>query len=180
MCYTKYDQDIVSKYKVKLVGWPKLVKFANPYKIGTIGEIQKLYQALKVGRCRWVAQSQRQQAAHMEMPTKKVDANELVVKKRKQRSDKRKMREKGDKGKKVRKRAQNEEVGGSMGAEDNSDREQKSRLLPKKKQKSVATGRTHTMKKLPPASKSKAFISDSVSSDEYILSTSCPIIYMPF
>lgn len=56
MCYTKYDQDMVSKHKVKIVGWPKSVKFVNPFRIRTVDKIQKLCQALKVGECKLVAQ----------------------------------------------------------------------------------------------------------------------------
>ncbi|KAF8239106.1 hypothetical protein L208DRAFT_1478308 [Tricholoma matsutake] len=39
MSYMKYDCNIISKYKVELLGWPTSVKFANPLEIGTIGEI---------------------------------------------------------------------------------------------------------------------------------------------
>ena len=92
MCYVKYNLDIVSKHEVKIIGWPEAIKFSNPSEIGTINEIQKPRQALKLGECKWVAQSRRQQAAHTEMLTTKVAAGELVVKKRKQRWDKGKMR----------------------------------------------------------------------------------------
>jgi hypothetical protein len=34
MSYMKYDCDIVSKYKVELLGWPTSIKFANPSEIG--------------------------------------------------------------------------------------------------------------------------------------------------
>ncbi|KAF8223327.1 hypothetical protein L208DRAFT_1381503 [Tricholoma matsutake] len=164
----KYDWDIVSKHKVKIVGWPELVKFTNPSKIGTVDEIQKLCQALKVGECKWVAQSRRQQAAHTEMLSAKVAAGELVVKKRKQRSDKGKTRGKGDKkaaaGKAGKCTWDNEE--GSAGDEDDDGKEQERRQPPKKKRKSVATVMARTVKKLPPAPKSKAFISESTDNDE--------------
>ena len=97
MCYVKYDQDIVSKDKVKLVGWHESVKFANLSTIRTVNEIWKLHQALRVGECKWVVLSQRQQTAHAEMLAGKVAAGEPIVKKRKQRSDKGKQRGKGDK-----------------------------------------------------------------------------------
>lgn len=172
MCYVKYDRDIVSKYKVKIVGWPESVKFLNPSQIGTIDEIRKLRQALWVGECKWVAQSRRQQAAHTDMLAAKVAASEHVVKKRKQRSDKGKTRGKGDKNAaaeksgKVGKRTQDDEEGGSTEGEGSDVEEQEHRQPPKKKRKSVATGRARAMKKLPPAPKSKAFISDSSDSGD--------------
>lgn len=37
--YRKYEFNIVSKHKVKLVGWPSAIKFANPSEIGTMDNI---------------------------------------------------------------------------------------------------------------------------------------------
>ena len=92
MCYVKYDQNIVAKHKVELVGWPASVKFANPSEISNVDDIRKLHHALNIGECKWIVQSQGQQAAYAEKITRKVAAGELVVKKRKQRSDKGKPR----------------------------------------------------------------------------------------
>jgi hypothetical protein len=39
MSYRKFGLDIVSKYKVKLFGWPLAIKFANPSEIGTVDDI---------------------------------------------------------------------------------------------------------------------------------------------
>ena len=101
MCYVKYKQDIVSKHKVELVGWPAAIKFSNPSEIGTVEEIRKLHQALKVGDCKWIAQSRRQQAAYVAMLAEKEAAGERVVKKRKERSDKGKTRAGAKSGKKA-------------------------------------------------------------------------------
>ena len=164
MCYVKYDRDIVSKHKVKIVGWPKAVKFANPSEIGTVDEIRKLCQALKVGECMWVAQSRRQQAAHTEMLATRVAAGELVVKKRKQRSDKGKTRGKGGE---IHEKVVRDEKGGSAGNEDDND-DDNGGQPPKKKQKCVTTARARACaaKKLPPAPKSKPFIDDSDDDDD--------------
>ena len=166
MCYVKYDWDIISKHKVKIVGWPEAVKFANPSEIGTINEIRKLCQALKLSECKWVTQSQRQQAAHTEMLTMKVAASELVVKKKKRRSDKGKMRGKGGrKSVEICEKGMQDERGGSMGNEDddNDDGGQP----PKKRQKCMTTGRARVcaLKKLPPTPKSKPLIDESDNDD---------------
>jgi hypothetical protein len=94
MSYLKYEHNIITKYKVKLVGWPLTIKFASPSEIGTVDEIHRLCQALKVGDCKWIAQMWRQQQAHLEMPAMWEAAGESVGKKRKQRSDKGKTRRK--------------------------------------------------------------------------------------
>jgi hypothetical protein len=52
MSYLKYERNIVTKYKVELVGWPLTIKFASPSKIGTVDEIHRLRQALKDGDCK--------------------------------------------------------------------------------------------------------------------------------
>ncbi|KAF8226330.1 hypothetical protein L208DRAFT_1302540, partial [Tricholoma matsutake] len=97
MSYIKYECDIVTKYKVELLGWPIAVKFANPSEIGTVGDIRQLRQALKVGECKWVAQSRWQQVDHAEKLAAREAAGEPGIKKRKERSDKGKMRKKGAK-----------------------------------------------------------------------------------
>jgi hypothetical protein len=169
MCYVKYDRDIVSKHKVKIVGWPKAIKFANPSEIGTVDKIRKLCQALKVSKCKWVAQSRRQQAAHTEMLATKVAASELVVMKRKQRSDKGKTRGKaGGKSVETRQKDMRNEGGGSVGNEDDDDNDDDNGgQPPKKRQKRVTTGRARAraLKKLPPAPKSKPFIDESDDND---------------
>jgi hypothetical protein len=123
MSYIKYERDIVSKYKVKLVGWPLTVKFANPSEIGTVDDIRHLRQVLKIGECKWVVLTRRQQIAHEEIFAAKVASGELVGKKRKERSDKGKTRGnlKGTKkpGKVDRKRMR--ENNNSEGDEDEDD-----------------------------------------------------------
>jgi hypothetical protein len=163
MNYAKYDRDIVSKYKVKLVGWPSTIKFANPSEIGTVDDIRNLRQALKTGECKWVALSRRQQIAHEETVAAKVATGELTVKKRKERSDKGKTRGKGTKkpGKVGGKRVRAEE---SSEDDDDSDEDGNEAPRPaKKKRKSATSAVARAAKKLPPAPKSNEYI---VNSDE--------------
>jgi hypothetical protein len=173
MCYVKYDQDIVTKHKVELVGWPVSIKFANPSEIGTVDDIRKLRQALKVGDCKWIVQSRGQQAAYAERLAEKVAAGEQVVKKRKERSDKGKPRvskkaASGQSGKGGRKHIEDKERGPGVGEDDsnsNSNDSEESRQLPKKKRKyTAAKGRIE--KKLPPTQKSNEFINTDDEDDD--------------
>ena len=162
----KYEQEIIIKHKVELVGWPMSIKFANPSDVGTVSDIQRLFQALKTGECKWIMQSWGQQAAYAEMLTGKVAAGEQVVKKRKERSDKGKTREKGSKkavtgksGKEGRKvRGDNDRGSGASEGGDDDDKEPG---LLRKKQKHGTVAKAHVKKKLPPALKSKKFMVDS-------------------
>jgi hypothetical protein len=159
MSYIKYERDIVSKYKVKLVGWPSTIKFASPSEIGTVDDIRNLRQVLKIGECKWVVLTRRQVTAHEEIIAAKVASGEIVGKKRKERSDKGKTRGnlKGtEKPKKVDKKRmrENDNPGGD---EDEND----APAPPKKKKRISATSAVaRATKKLPPQ-KSKAFINDS-------------------
>jgi len=172
MCYVKYDQDIVTKHKVELVGWPASIKFANPSEIGNVDDIRKLRQALKVGECKWIVQSRGQQAAYAEKIARRVATGEQAAKKRKQRSDKGKPRgSKGGKnaagqnGKGARKHTGNGEPGESEDGSEN-DNSEGPRQPPKKKQKVNAAAKARIRKKLPPAPKSKAFIVDTDDEDD--------------
>jgi hypothetical protein len=173
MCYVKYDQNIVTKYKVELVGWPASIKFANPSEIGIVDDIRKLRQALMVGECKWIVQSRGQQAAYTEKLARKVAAGEQVPKKRKQRSDKGKRRgskggknTSGQSGKGASKHAGDRDTGES---EDDSEKDNdgdESTQPPKKRQKVGAVAKTRIQKKLPPAPKSKVFVADSDEEDD--------------
>lgn len=164
MCYVNYEIDIVTKHKVELVGWPASIKFANPSEIGTIEDIRKLRQALKVGECKWIAQSRGQQAAYAQNLARKAASGEQVVKKRKQRSDKGKQRKKA-----VSTQSGNDKEGDREETRNNGDNdEEESRQPPKKKRKYGAASKTNLSfhKMLPPAAKSKAFIVDSDAEED--------------
>jgi hypothetical protein len=85
MSYLKYECNIVTKYKVGLTGWPLTIKFASPSEISTVEEIRRLCQALNVGDCKLVAQTRRQQQAHLEILAMCEATGESVGKKQKQR-----------------------------------------------------------------------------------------------
>lgn len=49
----QYDDRIVMKYGVHLIGWP-LEELKNPSNITSIGDLNKVNKALADGTCRWV------------------------------------------------------------------------------------------------------------------------------
>jgi hypothetical protein len=64
MNYSNYETSIVETYGVRLVGWPLGVKFVNPSNIGTVGDIRKLWDALKACTCYWAALSSAEVKTH--------------------------------------------------------------------------------------------------------------------
>ena len=181
MCYKKYERDIVTKHKVELVGWPATIKFANPSDIGTVEDIRKLRQALKVGECKWIVQSRGQQAAYAEVLARKVAAGEQVAKKRKERSDKGKPRAKGGtKAAQASKSGQSskrgtqgkkhtgDKVGEPSVSEDDDDSGDNEipKQPPRKKRKYTAAGKARAEKKLPPALKSKFIVNTDDEDDD--------------
>jgi hypothetical protein len=87
MNYANYETSIVQQYSVRLVGWPKTVKFVNPSQIGTVLEIRTLRDDLNSGACHWVKLSKSQLAAHIADIEARRDRGETIGKKRKKRSD---------------------------------------------------------------------------------------------
>jgi hypothetical protein len=144
MSYLKYEHDIITKYKVELLGWPITIKFTSPSEIGTIDEIRRLRQAFK--DCKWVVQTRRQQQAHLEMLAARAVAGEPVVKKRKQRLDKGKTRKK-------------KTAGGILGRLELGESSGEEHTQPPKKKRKIANATA--ARKLPPAAKSWPFIHDT-------------------
>lgn len=54
MNYASYEVAIISKYHVKLIGWPKDIAFTSPTKLTSIQQIREVVNALKCGDCRWM------------------------------------------------------------------------------------------------------------------------------
>jgi hypothetical protein len=87
MNYTNYETSIVQQYNVRLVRWPKTVKFVNPLQIGTVLKICTLRDDLNSGACHWVKLSKSQLAAHIADIEARRDQGETIGKKRKKWSD---------------------------------------------------------------------------------------------
>ncbi|KAG1843317.1 hypothetical protein F4604DRAFT_1938263 [Suillus subluteus] len=80
MNYSNYEMSIVETYGVHLVGWPDGVKFISPSNIGTIGDIHKLWDALKACTCYWTTLSPAEVKAHASELATRRSAGEVVQK----------------------------------------------------------------------------------------------------
>ncbi|KAF8346292.1 hypothetical protein F5887DRAFT_1182188, partial [Amanita rubescens] len=94
MNYVNYEKVIIQKHHVKLVGWPKNVKFVTPANLSRVDEVRTLRHALKSNECHWVQLSEAEVEENMASIAEREAAGEQVGRKRKQRSDKGKSRKK--------------------------------------------------------------------------------------
>jgi hypothetical protein len=94
MNYVNYEKVIIQKHHVKLVGWPKNVKFVTPANLSSVDEVRVLRHALKSNECHWVQLSEAEVEANMASIAEREAAGEQVGRKRKLRSDKGKPRKK--------------------------------------------------------------------------------------
>lgn len=88
MNYENYQKSIVLKYKVKLNGWPNMIKFANPSHISTVDGIRSLRHALQSDTCQWVRLSDTEYAEYTDNIMQQEQSGQPVGRKRKERSDK--------------------------------------------------------------------------------------------
>ena len=88
MNYLNYNKSIIQKHHVKLVGWPKNIKFITPANLSSVDEVRALIHALKSEECRWVSLSTADVEEHMASIVACEAAGEQIGRKRKQRSDK--------------------------------------------------------------------------------------------
>jgi hypothetical protein len=87
MNYVNYDDNVVRRYRVKIVGWTYSV-FVNPADINTITDIRTLRDALKTGSCHWVSLSTQEMKDHEQEVEARRTNGDIVGKPRKERSDK--------------------------------------------------------------------------------------------
>jgi hypothetical protein len=78
---------IVLGLRVKLVGWPKAVRFAKPSSIGSVVDTCMLHDALKSGECHWIKLTTRQVDDHCKELENHEAEGETIGKPRKKRSD---------------------------------------------------------------------------------------------
>lgn len=65
MNYTNYERQITEKFGVVLCGWPLSGHVRNPAKVGGTAEVEKLLDALKSGKCKWVKLTAEELAARI-------------------------------------------------------------------------------------------------------------------
>lgn len=122
MNYENYEVSIVETYGVKLVGWPPSVTFTCPSKIGTVGDMQKLRDALRSGQCFWKRLSSNERTSFGAGLDVRRTAGEQVKKPCKKRSDagksrKRKAPGEGDTENPRKRKRNNGRVSGSKSVE---------------------------------------------------------------
>jgi hypothetical protein len=94
MNYVNYDMQIVQRRHVKLIGWPANIMFIPPSILTSVDDVRLLLHVLRTKKCRWVQLSDDEVVEHMEDLQRRMDAGEVVGRKRKIRSDKGKKRKK--------------------------------------------------------------------------------------
>ena len=87
MNYQNYDTQVIERLGVKLVGWT-YHKLVSPYEIHGVDDLRTLLSALVCGACFWMRLSKREMTRHKADMEEREAAGEVVVKKRKARSDK--------------------------------------------------------------------------------------------
>ena len=87
MNYNNYDTKVVQKYRVKIIGWTHN-KLISPFNIHTVDELRTLRDALRCGACYWARLTRAELTKHSEEMEMREAAGEVVVVKRKERSDK--------------------------------------------------------------------------------------------
>ena len=87
MNYDNYEEKVVQRLKVKLIGWP-FENIVNPVKLYTVGELRTLRDALRSGACCWVKLSKTELKVHADSLAVRRKAGEVIGKTRKERSDK--------------------------------------------------------------------------------------------
>ena len=98
MNYDQYNYQIVLRYGVRLLGWPKDLEFKSPSRMHNVTDLHTLRNALQAKTCRWVKLS-RQELKDFEADVKRREADGTLKKKeRKQRSDRGKRRRGSEEG----------------------------------------------------------------------------------
>ena len=132
MNYPNYEQLIMQKHQVKLVGFT-FHEFISPFNINTVNDLQILRDALRCGSCCWVRMTKSEVARHSADLAAREAGGVIVGKKRKGRSDKGMTRSP----RRTRKK----------GLDDDDEEEEHAALGPSKHQK-VSAGKTSKGNKL--------------------------------
>jgi hypothetical protein len=92
MHYVQYEEKIIQKYSIELVGWTP-GQWKNPNDLGnSLPPLKELYDALVDDKCKFIKLTVEQSKNHRETYEQKIASGQVVVKARRQRSDKGKPR----------------------------------------------------------------------------------------
>ena len=64
MNYLNYKTSIVQGWGVELVGWPDGISFVNPSHLGTVSDLRRIRDALKLKTCYWTALTAKERKDH--------------------------------------------------------------------------------------------------------------------
>jgi len=88
MHWTHFEEDVVLRYGIDLVGYTPYEKLQNPSELSTsIPPLQALLTALETGACKFVKLSSDELKKREESHSAKLISGEIPPRKRKQRSD---------------------------------------------------------------------------------------------
>lgn len=87
MNYINYNEAIVQRYGIELVGWT-YDKFVNPSEFSSaLGPLRRLIDAINAGNCKFVKLTAEERRKRLETYKAKIVAGELKARERKTRSD---------------------------------------------------------------------------------------------
>jgi hypothetical protein len=87
MNYINYEEAIVQRYDIELVGWT-YDKFVNPSEFSSaLGPLRTLIDAINAGECKFVKLKPEERQKRLETYKAKITAGELKARERKTRSD---------------------------------------------------------------------------------------------
>ena len=92
MNYDQYDYQIVRRWGVRLVGWPRDLDFKSPSKMHNVSDLQTLRDALQAKTCRWIKLNHQEQQEFEQDIKRREAEGSLKKKERKKRSDSGKQR----------------------------------------------------------------------------------------
>lgn len=88
MAYKNFEQDIVQRYSINLLGWPAGLKFTNPSDLSdSLPPLQALVDALNDDSCKFVQLSATELKARRERTAADIQAGTAIAHARKQRRD---------------------------------------------------------------------------------------------
>jgi hypothetical protein len=87
MNYINYEEAIVQRYSIELVGWT-YDKFVNPSEFSlALAPLRRLIDAINAGECKFVRLKAEERQKRLETYKAKIAAGELKARERKTRSD---------------------------------------------------------------------------------------------
>jgi hypothetical protein len=128
MQYVNYEEDIVQRYGIVLVGWTP-ERFVNPSELSTaLGPLRTLLHAINTGECKFIKLSADERRARLAKYNDKIESGDVQPRERKKRKDAGKKRK--------LKGGSNRDSDGETGYEDEDGDEVEDEVHPRKRSRS--------------------------------------------